>query len=462
MPPPGYFPRLKQLCEARGMLLILDEAQTAFGRVGANFAFEQDGVVPDLLTVSKTLGGGIPLAAAVTSAELEQTCYERGFVHVTSHVSDPLPAAVGLAVLEVLRSERLAERALALGERLAAGLRDLQQRHEVIGDVRGRGLLWGVELVRDRASRAPHPELGAKVTRRCLELGLSMNIVALPGLASVWRIAPPLDGERGADRRGRRDPRPGAARNCLSRRAALPGLNVAGRRLGCCCDPRSPRARHVDDSSPRRHRPRTALLQLALIVLGAGLLGACQSTVREAAAPAPVDRRRGLAGDRAAGRRALARRGRRPLGAGDARRRRCPPAASSRPAGRPPDRRARGHARQRRPGQPVQPAGRHAAGAARAATRAVCATGSRRWRRSGSSWRRSSSRSRPPSRSSTSSSRRPRPRSRSSAAACGSRRRTGCASIELSAGQSAYAGDGDGQELGFRRRRASRSSRSRH
>jgi 2,2-dialkylglycine decarboxylase (pyruvate) len=192
VPPPGYFPRLKQLCEARGMLLILDEAQTAFGRVGANFAFEQDGVVPDLLTVSKTLGGGIPLAAAVTSAELEQTCYERGFVHVTSHVSDPLPAAVGLAVLEVLRSERLAERALTLGERLAAGLRDLQQRHEVIGDVRGRGLLWGVELVRDRASRAPHPKLGAKVTRRCLELGLSMNIVALPGLASVWRIAPPL------------------------------------------------------------------------------------------------------------------------------------------------------------------------------------------------------------------------------------------------------------------------------
>jgi 2,2-dialkylglycine decarboxylase (pyruvate) len=174
------------------MLLILDEAQTAFGRVGANFAFEQDGVVPDFLAVSKTLGGGIPLAATVTSAAIEETCYERGFVHVTSHVSDPLPAAVGLAVLEVLRRERLAERALALGARLEAGLRDLHQRYEVIGDVRGRGLLWGVELVRDRSSRAPHPELGGRITRRCLELGLSMNIVSLPGLASVWRIAPPL------------------------------------------------------------------------------------------------------------------------------------------------------------------------------------------------------------------------------------------------------------------------------
>ena len=194
VPPPGYFPRLKQLCEARGMLLILDEAQTAFGRVGANFAFEQDGVVPDFLTVSKTLGGGIPLAAAVTSAAIEETCYERGFVHVTSHVSDPLPAAVGLAVLEVLRTERLAERALVLGERLAAGLRDLQQRYEVIGDVRGRGLLWGVELVRG----PPEPPAAARARRAgspgsCLELGLSMNIVALPGLASVWRIAPPLD-----------------------------------------------------------------------------------------------------------------------------------------------------------------------------------------------------------------------------------------------------------------------------
>lgn len=192
VPPAGYFPRLKELCEARGMLLILDEAQTAFGRVGANFAFEQDGAVPDFLAVSKTLGGGIPLAAAVTSAELEERCYERGFVHVTSHVSDPLPAAVGLAVLEVLARERLAERAVMLGERLAAGLRDLQQRYEVIGDVRGRGLLWGVELVTDRQSRTPNPELGARITRRCLELGLSMNIVSLPGLASVWRIAPPL------------------------------------------------------------------------------------------------------------------------------------------------------------------------------------------------------------------------------------------------------------------------------
>ena len=223
VPPAGYFPRLKELCEARGMLLILDEAQTAFGRVGANFAFEQDGVVPDFLTVSKTLGGGIPLSAAVTSAEIEERCYERGFVHVTSHVSDPLPAAVGLAVLEVLARERLAERALVLGERLAAGLRDLQQRYEVIGDVRGRGLLRGVELVTDRQSRTPqprargqdHPALpGARPVDE-------HRVVAGPRQRLADRAA--ADRDRSPDRRRPFDPRSGDPREPLRVARAVTG-----------------------------------------------------------------------------------------------------------------------------------------------------------------------------------------------------------------------------------------------
>ena len=192
VPPPDYFPRLKELCAARGMLLILDEAQTGLGRVGAIFAFEQDGAVPDILTLSKTLGGGLPLAATVTSDEIEEDCYAKGFLHLTSHVSDPLPAAVGLAVLEVVAQQRLAERAVEMGTHLRAGLDELMQRHEVIGDVRGRGLLWGVEIVKDRLTREPDHGLGAMITHRCLELGLNMNIVNFPGLSSVWRIAPPL------------------------------------------------------------------------------------------------------------------------------------------------------------------------------------------------------------------------------------------------------------------------------
>jgi 2,2-dialkylglycine decarboxylase (pyruvate) len=192
VPPEGYFQRLQSYCQDRGMVLILDEAQTAFGRLGSFFAFEQLGIVPDILTLSKTLGGGLPLAATVTSEAIETDCYEKGFIYYTSHVSDPMPAEVGLAVLRVLTGQNLAERAATLGAYLKNGLLQLQDRYEEIGDVRGRGLLLGVELVKDRQRREPDPETGAAITRRCLELGLSMNITALPGMGSVWRIAPPL------------------------------------------------------------------------------------------------------------------------------------------------------------------------------------------------------------------------------------------------------------------------------
>jgi 2,2-dialkylglycine decarboxylase (pyruvate) len=190
--PDGYLARLQEHCRARGMLLVLDEAQTALGRVGAMFAFERHGVVPDVLTLSKTLGGGLPLSAVVTSAEIEQDAAEKGFLHFTSHVSDPLPAAVGRAVLDTVVAEDLPARATAMGARLRAGLEELQRRHEPIGDVRGEGMMLGVDLVSDRETRAPDPEFGTAVTERALELGLSANIVRFPGLGSVLRIAPPL------------------------------------------------------------------------------------------------------------------------------------------------------------------------------------------------------------------------------------------------------------------------------
>ncbi|WP_432728519.1 aspartate aminotransferase family protein [Variovorax sp. W6] len=193
VPPSGYFPKLKEKCRERGMLLILDEAQTAFGRMGANFAFEQADVVPDILTVSKTLGGGVAIGAAITSEAIEQDCHDKGFVHVTSHVSDPLPAEVALAVLDVLEEEDLACRAAEMGKRLRAGLETLKARHEVIGDVRGHGLLQGVELVKDRETREPDAERGRAITDACMERGLSMNIVSVGGMAAVWRIAPPLN-----------------------------------------------------------------------------------------------------------------------------------------------------------------------------------------------------------------------------------------------------------------------------
>jgi 2,2-dialkylglycine decarboxylase (pyruvate) len=191
-PPLGYLAALKVKCEERGMLLILDEAQTGLCRTGTWYAFERDGVVPDILTLSKTLGAGLPLAALVTTAEIEQAAFERGFLFFTTHVSDPLVAAVGNTVLDVLQRDRLDERAGQLGERLRVGLLDIQNRHAVVGDVRGRGLLQGVELVLDRETKQGSDVLGAAITRRCLELGLHMNIVQLPGIGGTFRIAPSL------------------------------------------------------------------------------------------------------------------------------------------------------------------------------------------------------------------------------------------------------------------------------
>ncbi|MEP7205353.1 MAG: aspartate aminotransferase family protein [Casimicrobiaceae bacterium] len=192
VPPAGYFAALREEARKRRMLLIFDEAQTAFGRLGHWFAAAHLGVTPDLMTVSKTLGGGMPLAGVITSDEIEAKCHERGFAFYTSHVSDPLPAAIGLAVLQTIEQERLLARSTEMGSYLASGLAQLQARFEEIGDLRGMGLLRGIELVRDRETRTPHHELGALTTARCLELGLSMNIRRRPERGSVWRIAPPL------------------------------------------------------------------------------------------------------------------------------------------------------------------------------------------------------------------------------------------------------------------------------
>ncbi len=190
--PPGYLAALKRKCEERGMLLILDEAQTGVGRTGHMFAFQRDGVTPDILTLSKTLGAGLPLAAVMTSEDIEQKAHERGFLFYTTHVSDPLPAAVGVTVLDVVERDGLVEQAIARGDRLRSGLLSLQQKFECVGDVRGRGLLLGLEVVTDRQTKAPGFELGAEIMEAAMRRGLSMNIVKLPGMGGVFRIAPPL------------------------------------------------------------------------------------------------------------------------------------------------------------------------------------------------------------------------------------------------------------------------------
>lgn len=190
--PLGYLAALKKKCEERGMLLILDEAQTGIGRTGQMFAFERDGVTPDILTLSKTLGAGLPLAAIQTSHAIEQKAHERGYLFYTTHVSDPLPAAVGNTVLDVVARDGLAEKAVERGTQLRNGLLELQKDYECIGDIRGRGLLMGLEVVKDRDTKAPGYELGTRIMEEAMQRGLSMNVVKLPGMGGVFRIAPPL------------------------------------------------------------------------------------------------------------------------------------------------------------------------------------------------------------------------------------------------------------------------------
>jgi 2,2-dialkylglycine decarboxylase (pyruvate) len=188
--PPGYLAALQAHCRARGMLLILDEAQTGIGRTGLMFAFERDGVVPDILTLSKTLGAGLPLAAMMTSEAIAAEAEERDFLFYTTHVNDPLPAAVGLKVLEIVARDGLAARAGVAGARLAEGLRGLQRRHPCIGDIRGRGLLLGLEFA-DAGGRDA-AWISDAVTDTALELGLSANIVRAGLSGGTMRIAPPL------------------------------------------------------------------------------------------------------------------------------------------------------------------------------------------------------------------------------------------------------------------------------
>jgi 2,2-dialkylglycine decarboxylase (pyruvate) len=142
------------------------------------------------LTLSKTLGAGLPLSAVLTSDAIAAEAERREFLFYTTHVNDPLPAAVGLKVLEIVQRDGLAERARVMGARLSAGLRGLQQKYECIGDVRGRGLLLGLEFRayggRDAAA------ISDAVTDVALELGLSANIVRAGASQGVMRIAPPL------------------------------------------------------------------------------------------------------------------------------------------------------------------------------------------------------------------------------------------------------------------------------
>ena len=187
-PPNGWLPELKRRCEERDMLLILDEEQTGLGKTGDTFAFEQEQVVPDIITLAKHFGGGICISSVTTSTEIEEQVVADEFIVTHSHSNDPLACAAGTATLEVLEREDLAGKARRLGGYFTSKLNDLAARIEIIGDVRGRGLLHGIELVRDRRTNEPATTEGRAVAERCLQDGL---ILSVRREGSVLRFVPP-------------------------------------------------------------------------------------------------------------------------------------------------------------------------------------------------------------------------------------------------------------------------------
>lgn len=190
--PDGYLKAMKQHCEKRGALLIVDEAQTALGRCGDMYAFEDSGIVPDILSLSKTLGNGIPLSAVVTSDEIANVTQDNGYLFYTTHINDPLPASVGLKVMEIVERDNLVAQAKERGDFFIKRLTEMKDKFAFIGDVRGRGLMVGVEIVKSRETKEPDAELASELANIMMERGLSANLIAVPKFGGVFRIAPPI------------------------------------------------------------------------------------------------------------------------------------------------------------------------------------------------------------------------------------------------------------------------------
>jgi len=187
IPPPGYWQAVREACHAHGTLLIFDEIPTGLGKTGRFFAAEHDGAVPDIVVLGKALGGGVlPIAACLARADLN-VAGAYAFGHYT-HEKNPVTAAAALATLEVIEREGLVENAARVGAHALARLQEMKQRHPLIGDVRGRGLLLGIDLVDDRASKAPAPEAADRVLYRALARGLSFKTT----MGNVLTLTPPL------------------------------------------------------------------------------------------------------------------------------------------------------------------------------------------------------------------------------------------------------------------------------
>ncbi|HZS58951.1 MAG TPA: acetyl ornithine aminotransferase family protein [Gemmatimonadaceae bacterium] len=184
VPPPGYLTALRELCDKHGILLVFDEIQSGVGRTGKMWAAEHAGVEPDILLTAKGLASGMPLGAIIAK---ESIMHWGTGSHGSTFGGNPVCCAAALATLDVVERELVAN-AVARGEQLLAGVRELAKRHESIGDVRGLGLMIGVEFVKDRTTREPHPQ----AVRDLVNTAFSKGLLLLGCGKSTLRLAPPL------------------------------------------------------------------------------------------------------------------------------------------------------------------------------------------------------------------------------------------------------------------------------
>ncbi len=187
VPPPGYWRAVREACSAHGTLLVFDEIPTGLGKTGRFFAAEHDGAAPDIVVLGKALGGGIlPIAACIARDELN-VAGDYAFGHYT-HEKNPVTAAAALATLEVIEREGLVKNAARVGAHALERLHEMKRRHALVGDVRGRGLLLGLELVADRAAKTPAGDAAERVLYRALTRGLSFKTT----MGNVLTLTPPL------------------------------------------------------------------------------------------------------------------------------------------------------------------------------------------------------------------------------------------------------------------------------
>jgi len=186
--PKAFMKRLRELCDKHGILLIADEVQTGAGRTGTFFAMEQMGVAPDLTTFAKSIAGGFPLAGVCGKAEYMDAIAPGGLGG--TYAGSPIACAAALAVMEVFEEEKLLDRSKAVGEHLVAGLRKIQDKHPIIGDVRALGSMIAVEVFDKAGSHTPNPTAVAAVVAKARDKGLILLSCGTYG--NVLRILVPL------------------------------------------------------------------------------------------------------------------------------------------------------------------------------------------------------------------------------------------------------------------------------